>query len=38
MNRWWISHSKMVNHDVNSDEWDEEGRPKNISEQLKPMW
>ena len=38
LGKWWISSRKMENYDINETEWDENGRPVNQSQQLKPMW
>ena len=38
LDRWWYTEKAMEEHDVNIDEWDEQGRPTNTKEQLKQMW
>jgi len=36
--RWWLSHRKMVDYDVNDKEWTSTGDPANPNHQLKQMW
>ena len=35
---WWISSKKMLEYDVNHDEWNEDGTPARKKDQLKQMW
>ena len=38
LGKWWISEKKMVEFDVNNEEWNEDGSPVNKSKQLQQMW
>ena len=35
---WWLTKKAMEDYDIDSDEWDEEGRPTNTKGQLREMW
>ena len=37
-NRWTVLEKSMKDFDINSEEWDERGRPVNPGDQLKPMF
>merc|ERR1712029_66190 len=36
LGKWWLTDKAMTDYDVNPDEWDEHGRPR--QSQLKQMW
>jgi len=36
--RWWLSHRKMLDYDVNENEWTSTGDPVDAKGQLKQMW
>ena len=36
--KWTMFEEALKEYDVNIDEWDEQGKPKNSSDQLKPLW
>jgi hypothetical protein len=36
--KWRKFEEALKEYDVNIDEWDEQGKPKNSSDQLKPLW
>ena len=35
LDRWWVLEKKLENFDVNPEEWDEEGRPRDPQSQMK---
>ena len=37
-NKWTVLEKMMEDYDINIDEWDEQGKPRNPNEQLKPMF
>ena len=37
-NKWTVLDKMMEDYDINIDEWDEHGKPRNPNEQLKPMF
>jgi len=38
LGNWWFTKKAMEEYDVNVDEWDESGNPRDTKDQLKPMW
>ena len=36
--KWKMFEDALEEYDINIDEWDEQGKPKNSSDQLKPLW
>ena len=38
LGNWWYTNKAMEEYDINQDEWDITGKPRNTKDQLKPMW
>ena len=38
LGNWWYTNKAMEEYDINQDEWDIAGKPRNTKDQLKPMW
>lgn len=38
LGKWTVADKLMLNYDINFEEWDEQGRPTNPNDQLKPMF